>query len=99
MLISDELNIYPLAIGCFVSVSDKDEDQELIFGSGTWFWGSAGLSMQLCFRSFDSFSTVISTTQIWVRLPNFSLPLWNIPSLKAIGIFLGIFHRHGNDTK
>ena len=99
MLISDELNIYPLAIGIFVSVSDKDEDQELIFGFGMWFWGRVGLSMQLCFYSFDSFAIVISTTQIWVRLPNFALPLWNIPSLKAIGNFLGIFHCHGNDKK
>lgn len=46
LLISNELNIYPLARGFFILVFEKDADQQRIFDYDLWFWGNAWLSMQ-----------------------------------------------------
>lgn len=72
-LISNDLNIYHLERGFFVTIFDKVEDRALISEFGQWFWGNARLSLQPWLPYFDPLSASILTASIWVRLPNFPL--------------------------
>lgn len=49
--------------------------------------------------SFDPLTTTISSTQVWVRLKNLPLHLWNLSSLKEIGDAIGVFHFQSPKTK
>jgi hypothetical protein len=49
--------------------------------------------------SFDPVIDSLSTTLVWVILPNLPLHLWGLPSLRAIGNALGKFHYRSEETK
>jgi hypothetical protein len=79
----------------FKSTSDRDK----VFNSGPWFWGRAGLSMQLWTPAFDPSTDCFSSTPVWVRLPYLPLHFWGDESLKSIGNGLGKFLCRSPDSK
>lgn len=70
----------------------KTLSRQCILDSGPWFWENSGLFMKPWNSSFDPSTTVITSTPVWVRLPNLSLHLWNLSSLKSIGNAIGKFY-------
>jgi hypothetical protein len=84
--------IHPCAKGFFIVEFDIQEDRDLIFNSGPWFWGNSGLFMKPWSPSFNPATDILSSTPVWVRLPNLPLHFWGFPSLEAIGSTLGKFH-------
>jgi hypothetical protein len=81
----------PFAKGFFVVVFYSTSDIDKFFSSGPWFWGRAGLSMQLWTPSFDPSTDCISSAPVWVRLPYLPLHFWGDVSLHSIGNGLGKF--------
>jgi hypothetical protein len=70
-----------------------------VFNSGPWFWGRAGLSMQLWTPAFDPSMDCISSAPVWVRLPYLPLHFWGDESLQSIGNGLGKFLCRSPDSK
>ena len=94
-----EAYIYPHARGFFVVVYDETVDRDYILKFGHWFWGISNLCMQPWTPSFDPATASLSSFPVWVRLPNFPLHLWCLPSLQAIGNALGKFYYRNLETK
>jgi hypothetical protein len=97
--------IHPCAKGFFIVEFDMQEDRDLVFNSGLWFWGNSGLCMKPWSPSFNPATDILSSAPVWVRLPNLPLHFWGLPSLEAIGSALGKFHfascettRHNTST-
>lgn len=91
-LIEQGLNISPLAQGFFAFILESLENLSLINRSGHWFSSSSSHFIEPWSPSFDPSSTLISSASVWVRLPNFPLHLWILPSLTTIGNALGKFY-------
>jgi hypothetical protein len=89
----------PCAKGFFVVVFDSTSDRDKVFNSGPWFWGRAGLSMQLWTPAFDPSTDCISSAPVWVRLPYLPLHFWGDDSLQSIGNGLGKFLCRSPDSK
>lgn len=53
--------------------------------------GSAGLFLTPWFPDFDPVTPVITTTPVWIRLPNLPVHLWHVAVYKSIGKTLGSF--------
>jgi hypothetical protein len=45
-IMQKEAFIHPCAKGFFIVEFDIEEDRDLIFNSGLWFWGNSGLCMK-----------------------------------------------------
>jgi hypothetical protein len=82
-----------------VVVFDSTSDRDKVFNSRPWFWGRAGLSMQLWTPAFDPSMDCISSTPIWVRLPYLSLRFLGDDSLQYIGNGLDKFLCKSPDSK
>ena len=84
--------IHHCAKGFFIVEFNIEEDHDLILNSSPWFWGNSGLCMKPWNPSFNTATDILSSTHVWVRLPNLPLHFWGLPSLGAIGSTLGKFH-------
>jgi hypothetical protein len=89
----------PCAKWFFVVVFNSTSDKDKMFNSGPWFWGRAGLSMQLWTPAFNPSMDCISSAPIWVRLPYFPLHFWGDDFLQSIGNGLGKFVCRSPDSK
>jgi hypothetical protein len=98
-LLEGEAITCPCAKGFFVVVFESTSDRDKVFNSGPWFWGRAGLSMQLWTPAFDPSTDCISSAPVWVRLPYLPLHFWGDESLKSIGNGLGKFLCRSPDSK
>jgi hypothetical protein len=82
----------------FIVEFDLQEDHDLIFNSGSWFWGNSCSFMKPWSPSFNPTTHIISSAPVWVRLPNMPPHFWGLPSLEAIGLALGKFHFTSHET-
>jgi hypothetical protein len=98
-LLDGEVITCPCAKGFFVVVFESTSDRDKVFNSGSWFWGRAGLSMQLWTPAFDPSTDCISSAPVWVRLLYFPLHFWGDASLQSIGNGLGKFLCRSPDSK
>jgi hypothetical protein len=98
-VLKGEVFIHPCAQGFFIVEFDLQEDKDLIFSSGPWFWGCSGLCMKPWSPSFDPSKDSLSSTPVWVRLPNLPLHFWGLSSLCAIGNALGRFHYRSPESE
>jgi len=98
-VISNAINIYPCVRGFFIVDFENFESRQCILDSGLWFWENSGLFMKPWNPSFDPSTTVITSTPVWVRLPNLPLHLWNFSLLKTIGNAIGKFYCRCSETK
>jgi hypothetical protein len=98
-LLEGEVITCPCAKGFFVVVFESTSDRDKVFNSGPWFWGRAGLSMQLWTPAFDPSMDCISSAPVWVRLPYLPLHFWGDESLKSIGNGLDKFLCRSLDSK
>jgi hypothetical protein len=89
----------PFAKGFFVVVFYSTSDRDKVFNLGPWFWGRAGLPMQLWTPAFDPSMDCIPSTPVWVRLSYLPLHLWGDESLHSIGNGLGKFLCRSPDSK
>jgi hypothetical protein len=97
-VMQQESFIHPCAKYFFIVEFNLREDRDLIFNSGSWFWGNSGLFMKPWSPSFNLATDILSSALVWVRLPNLPLHFWGLPSLKAIGSALGKFHFANRET-
>jgi hypothetical protein len=98
-LLDGEVTTCPCAKGFFVVVFESTSDRDKVFNSGPWFWGRAGLSMQLWTPAFDPSTDCISSAPVWVRLPYLPLHFWGDASLQSIGNGLGKFLCRSPDSR
>jgi hypothetical protein len=89
----------PCAKGFFVVVFESTSDRDKVFNSRQWFWGKAGLSMQLWTPAFNPSTDCISSAPVWVRLSYLPLHFWGDESLHSIGNGLGKFLCRSPDSK
>jgi hypothetical protein len=98
-VLKGDVFIHPCAQGFFIVEFDLQDDKDLIFSSGPWFWGSSGLCMKPWSPSFDPSKDSLSSALVWVRLPNLPLHFWGLSSLWAIDNALGRFHFRSPETE
>jgi len=99
LMIKGEAFIFPCAKGLFIVMFDNAHDRDLILKIGPWFWVKSSLCMKPRTPSFDPVTDSLSTTPVWVRLPNLPLHLWGLLSLRAIRNALGKFHYRNEETE
>jgi hypothetical protein len=89
----------PVQRDFFVVVFESTNDRDKVFNSGPWFWGRAGLSMQLWTPAFNPSTDCISSAPVWVRLSYLPLHFWGDESLQSIGNGLSKFLCRSPDSK
>ena len=89
--------IHPCAKVFFIVEFDIEEDHDLILSLGLLFWGNLGLFMKRQ-SPFNPASDTLSSTPLWVRLPNLPLHFCGLPTLELIGSTLEKFHFESHET-
>jgi len=84
--------------GFFIVEFDMQEDHDLGFNLGMWFWGNSGLCMKPWSPSFNPTTYILYSAWVWVRLSNLPLHFLGLLSLENIGLALGKFHFASRET-
>ena len=91
--INNEVSIFVLGNGFFLTLFANFEDRDYVFKSGPSFMGSKGLFLAPWTLDFNP-TREISKVLVWVRLPHFPFVLWDNEILKLIGDKLGRYIEH-----
>jgi hypothetical protein len=83
-LIKGKLSHYFCSRGFYTFFLETKEDENLIFRSGPYFYGTKGLYLKRGTLDFNTENGIPSTIFVWVRLPHLSLQCWNDDVLRSI---------------
>ncbi|CAN0912774.1 hypothetical protein LINGRAPRIM_LOCUS481, partial [Linum grandiflorum] len=83
------IQISDLKNGCYLVRFRRQEDYEWAITGGPWMLGDTYLTVHRWFRGFDPWTTKVTTTMVWLELPDLPIEFYNPVAVKRIASRIG----------
>ncbi|CAN0858734.1 hypothetical protein LINGRAHAP2_LOCUS7429 [Linum grandiflorum] len=83
------IQISDLKNGCYLVRFRRQEDYDWAIKGGPWMLGDTYLTVHRWFKVFDPWTTKVTTTMVWVELPDLPIEFYNPEAVMRIASRIG----------